>query len=165
MGLFSLFNKVLSSSKEEKDQTDNQKALPLVECDATILVVDDSRTQIAAYNKWLTEVGYTTIIAYDGRQGIHQAKEHYPDLIIMDIVMPDVNGYQATRFLKKQTDTQHIPIILISGEEQASGKLWAKKLGAQSFLVKPLKRDYLLGLIQQVLLCEAKDYSAENATS
>lgn len=119
--------------------------------DATILIVDDSKTQIAACRKWLGDAGYKTITASDGKEGIIKTKQEHPDLILMDIVMPNVNGYQATRYLKRQATTKHIPIVLISGEEQSSGRIWAKKLGACCFMVKPMDKDKLLRLTRRIL--------------
>lgn len=153
MGLLSLFGKFFSSPKQpeitpEFDDDEDDLFLPR---DATILIVDDSKTHVAACKKWLTDDGYNTLSAFDGREGIQSAKKEQPDLILMDIVMPNINGFQATRFLKRQADTKHIPIILISGEEQSSGKIWAKKLGASSFLVKPLKKQTLLNITARVL--------------
>lgn len=151
MGLLTLFGKFFSSSKQPEivpELEDDELFLPK---DATVLIVDDSKTHVAACKKWLSDDGYNTLTAFDGREGIHSAKKGQPDLILMDIVMPNVNGFQATRYLKRQADTKHIPIILISGEEQSSGKIWAKKLGASSFLVKPLKKQTLLKVTAKVL--------------
>jgi twitching motility two-component system response regulator PilH len=119
--------------------------------DATVLIVDDSKTQIAACQKWLGAAGYKTITALDGKEGIIKATKKQPDLILMDIVMPNVNGFQATRYLKRQGTTKHIPIVLISGEEQSSGKAWAKKLGACCFMVKPMDKEKLLNLTQRIV--------------
>jgi twitching motility two-component system response regulator PilH len=150
MGLFSLLKKTFSS---------NQKPIPaqtpdnevFISKDATILIVDDSKTHVAACKKWLEEAGYETLTAFNGREGIMITRSRQPDLVLMDIVMPKANGFQATRYLKKHNDTKHIPIIMMSGEEQNSGKIWAKKLGASSFLVKPLNKVQLLGVIDKVL--------------
>ncbi|WP_198262651.1 response regulator [sulfur-oxidizing endosymbiont of Gigantopelta aegis] len=129
--------------------------------DATVLIVDDSKTQIAACQKWLGAAGYKTLTALDGKEGIIKATKKQPDLILMDIVMPNVNGFQATRYLKRQSTTKHIPIVLISGEEQSSGKAWAKKLGACCFMVKPMDKDKLLNLTQRIV----SHYSIAHASS
>jgi len=178
MGLFSrLFGSFFSSEKESDRQTVSTPTLslesihdiaqesesnlnqsthqsivtPIIAKDITILVVDDSKTQTAACRKWLGDEGYHIITAGDGKEGILKTKEEHPDLILMDIVMPNVNGYQATRYLKRQTTTKHIPIVLISGEEQSSGRIWAKKLGACCFMVKPMDKSKLLHLTQKIL--------------
>ena len=116
-----------------------------------VLVVDDSRTQLYAIQKMLTSVNVNTLIAENGKQGILMARHKLPDLILMDIVMPEINGFQATRYLTRQAETQHIPIIIISGSDQESDKAWGLKLGARDYLSKPVSKDVLLGKICQVL--------------
>lgn len=151
MGLLSLFSNFFSPSKQSTSPLDVDSDTIFISKEATILVVDDSKTHVAACKKWLTEEGYNILAAFDGREGIQAAQKEQPDLILMDIVMPNINGFQATRYLKKHASTKHIPIILVSGEEQTSGKIWAKKLGACSFLVKPLKKEQLFRVISKVL--------------
>jgi len=110
----------------------------------TVLIVDDSRTQLFALEKLLKAEGVKTVTAENGKQGILMARHVKPDLILMDIVMPEINGFQATRYLSRQADTGHIPIIMISGTNQESDKTWGLKLGAKDFMKKPVQRDALL---------------------
>jgi len=92
--------------------------------DATILIIDDSRTAIAVLKRTLEPTGYSVISAASGEEGIDMAKLHMPDLILMDVIMPGLNGFQATRILRKEESTKNIPIIIISGNEQATEKFW-----------------------------------------
>lgn len=110
----------------------------------SVLIVDDSRTQLYALQKMLNAEGVKTYTAENGRQGILMARHVKPDLILMDIVMPEINGFQATRYLSKQPDTAHIPIVIISGSEEQSDKVWAIKLGARDYIQKPADRMQLL---------------------
>lgn len=110
----------------------------------SVLIVDDSRTQLYALQKMLNAEGVKTYTAENGRQGILMARHVKPDLILMDIVMPEINGFQATRYLSKQQDTAHIPIVIISGSEEQSDKVWALKLGARDYIQKPADRMQLL---------------------
>ena len=110
----------------------------------TILIVDDSRTQLFAMEKILKAEGVKTCTAENGKQGILMARHIKPDLILMDIVMPEINGFQATRYLSRQKDTGHIPIIIISGSNEQSDKTWGLKLGAKDYLQKPLDKNLLL---------------------
>lgn len=163
MGFLSRLSNFFSSSKQNnKNRTakpnSNLKSAPEPELDditltndKTVLIVDDSKTQIAVCRKWLGDAGYKTITAGDGKEGILKTKQEHPDLILMDIVMPNVNGFQATRHLKRHATTKHIPIVLISGEEQSSGRIWAKKLGACCFMVKPIDKEKLLRLTSRIL--------------
>ena len=119
--------------------------------DATILIVDDSRTAIAVLTKTLEPTGYSIISAPDGEQGIDMAKLHQPDFILMDVIMPGLNGFQATRILRKEESTKNIPIIIISGNEQATEKFWGLRVGANGFLSKPVDRKELFHLLGEHL--------------
>lgn len=119
--------------------------------EATILIVDDSRTAIAVLKKTLEPTGYSIISALNAEEGIDMAKTHKPDLILMDIVMPGLNGFQATRILRKEADTADIPILIISGNEQATEKFWGMRVGANGFLAKPVDRSELFHLLGEHL--------------
>ncbi|VAW70601.1 hypothetical protein MNBD_GAMMA10-1317 [hydrothermal vent metagenome] len=115
----------------------------------SILIVDDSRTQLYAFEKMLNAEGVKTFTAENGKQGILMAKKVLPDLILMDIVMPEINGFQATRYLSRQAETGHIPIIIVSGTDQGSDKAWGLKLGAKDYIQKPVQKDLLLAKISR----------------
>jgi len=120
--------------------------------EATILIVDDSRTAIAVLKKTLEPTGYSIISAATGEEGVDMAKLHQPDLILMDVIMPGLNGFQATRILRKEETTKNIPIIIISGNEQATEKFWGLRVGANGFLAKPVNRAELFHLLREHLL-------------
>lgn len=115
----------------------------------SILIVDDSRTQLFALEKLLKSEGVKTHTAENGKQGILMARHVKPDLILMDIVMPEINGFQATRYLSRQADTAHIPIVIISGTDQQSDRAWGLKLGAKDFVQKPVDKQLLLEIISR----------------
>lgn len=117
----------------------------------TVLVVDDSRTIVHALQMLLVRAGYSTMPAYDGVQAVELAKRHMPDMILMDIVMPNMNGFEATRTLKADPHTRHIPIIIISGTDQISDRMWGTRLGARAFLSKPINKDELLAKISALM--------------
>jgi len=119
--------------------------------DLTILVVDDSRTVIAAFTKVLGQAGFQVITASNGEEGVAKAKSHLPDLILMDVVMPVLNGFQATRRIRKDEVTAHIPIIIVSGEQQPTEQYWGKRVGANGFLTKPIERGLFFSKIFEVL--------------
>lgn len=110
----------------------------------TILVVDDSPTQVYAIKKNLEEFGFSVITAENGKTGILKARDEKPNLILMDIVMPEVNGFQATRYLTKLIETSHIPIIIVSGSTEEADKAWGLKLGACDFITKPTDSGLLI---------------------
>jgi len=117
----------------------------------SVLVVDDSRTQLYAMEKMLNAAGVTTITAENGKQGILMARHKRPDVILMDIVMPEINGFQATRYLSRHVDTAHIPIIIVSGSNQESDKAWGLKLGAREFMHKPVNKEELFTKIESLM--------------
>lgn len=117
----------------------------------SVLVVDDSRTQLYAMEKMLNAAGITTITAENGKQGILMARHKRPDIILMDIVMPEINGFQATRYLSRHADTAHIPIIIVSGSNQESDKAWGLKLGAREFMHKPVNKEELFTKIELLM--------------
>lgn len=119
---------------------------------ATILIVDDSRTIVHAFKTQLAAVGYQTLTALDGLEAVATAKARLPDLILMDIVMPNMNGFEATRVLSHDARTAGIPVIIISGTDQATDRAWSGRVGAKGFLAKPVDKGLLLSTIATVLL-------------
>lgn len=136
-------NKILSRWFGHSDQPVKPSQVKLRD-NLSILIVDDSRTQLYALEKMLKAEGVKTYTAENGKQGILMARHVKPDLILMDIVMPEINGFQATRYLTRQEDTGHIPIIIISGSDQQSDKAWGLKLGAKDYMHKPVQKGLLL---------------------
>lgn len=110
----------------------------------TILVVDDSPTERFMTVDILSKAGYQVITAENAEEGIAKAKTMHPDLIVMDVVMPGMNGYQATRTLKKTVETKDIPIIVCTSKGQETDKIWGIRQGASDYLVKPVKAQELL---------------------
>lgn len=109
-----------------------------------ILVVDDSATERYFLTQVLTKNGYQVIVAQNGEEGVAKAKQEKPDLIVMDVVMPGINGFQATRTISKDEETKHIPIILCTSKGQETDKIWGLRQGATGYLVKPVDQNELL---------------------
>jgi twitching motility two-component system response regulator PilH len=99
----------------------------------------------------LEQAGFKTLTALNGELGVELAKAHIPDLILMDLVMPGINGFQATRIIRRDEITKDIPIVIISGNEQASEKFWGTRIGASGFLPKPITREELFKSIDELL--------------
>ncbi|MBK1681906.1 response regulator transcription factor [Rhodocyclus tenuis] len=112
-----------------------------------ILVVDDSPTERHFLGELLTGAGYQVITAESGEEGIAKAKSERPDLVLMDVVMPGLNGYQATRTLTRDEQTKNIPIIVCTTKGQETDKIWGLRQGAQDYLVKPVNGEELLARI------------------
>ena len=112
-----------------------------------ILVVDDSPTERHVLVELLTKNGYKVITAESGEEGIEKAKSELPDLVLMDVVMPGLNGYQATRTLTRDDATKHIPIIVCTSKGQETDKIWGLRQGAHDYLTKPVNGEKLLAAI------------------
>ena len=112
-----------------------------------VLVVDDSPTERHVLVELLTRNGYQVITAESGEEGIEKAKSELPDLVLMDVVMPGLNGYQATRTLRRDEATKHIPIIVCTSKGQETDKIWGLRQGALDYLVKPVNGEELLSKI------------------
>jgi twitching motility two-component system response regulator PilH len=112
-----------------------------------ILVIDDSPTERHILVDLLTRNGYQVVTAENGEEGIEKAKAELPDLILMDVVMPGLNGYQATRTLTRDDKTKHIPVIVCTSKNQETDKIWGLRQGAQDYLSKPINAEELLAKI------------------
>lgn len=117
----------------------------------TILVVDDSSTDTYHYQKILEAHGYRVITATNGQEGIETAKMEKPEIILMDVVMPGINGFQATRQITRDPQTADIPVIIISNKDQESDRAWGLRQGARDYIVKCTSQDELLGKIRALL--------------
>jgi len=98
----------------------------------------------------LSEQGHQVIMACDGEEAVRMAKSELPDLIIMDIVMPGLNGFQATRRITTDEATWHIPVILLTSKDMDSDRVWALRQGATAFMNKPLDHAALLELVNSL---------------
>jgi twitching motility two-component system response regulator PilH len=113
-----------------------------------VLVVDDSPTERFFLTDLLRKQGYDVLTAENGEQGVATAKAEQPDLILMDVVMPGLNGFQATRQLSKSPDTQAIPVIMCTTKGQETDRVWGMRQGASDYIVKPVVADELLAKIK-----------------
>jgi len=118
---------------------------------AKILVVDDSPTMLTGTTKILKSAGHDVIQAENGTEGIEKANSANPDLILMDVVMPGLNGFQVTRTITNSPDTGHIPVIMLTTKDQETDKVWAKRQGASDYIVKPPDTKELLSKIDNLL--------------
>jgi len=118
---------------------------------AKILIVDDSPTETFAFKTMLESHGYEVITAENGADGVAVAKSEQPDIVLMDIVMPGLNGFQATRQLTKADDTKHIPVVIVTTKDQETDRVWGQRQGASGYLVKPVTESGLVDTIQLVL--------------
>ncbi|HFD80125.1 MAG TPA: response regulator [Gammaproteobacteria bacterium] len=118
---------------------------------ALILIVDDSPTEAHVLKGMLEKNGFETATAENGSEGIERAREIKPDLILMDVVMPGLNGFQATRQLTRDSETSDIPVIIVTTKDQETDRVWGLRQGAKDFLTKPVSEKNLMGKINAVL--------------
>jgi twitching motility two-component system response regulator PilH len=116
-----------------------------------ILIVDDSPTEVHVMQTALQRHGFRTVAAGDGAEGVRLAREMHPDLIFMDIVMPGVNGFQATRTLSSDPETRRIPIVMVTSKGQQTDRIWGLRQGAVDYLVKPVSGNELVEMAQAAL--------------
>jgi twitching motility two-component system response regulator PilH len=119
---------------------------------ALILIVDDSPTEVFQMRKALEQGGFRVEAAADGEEAIRKAREMRPDLILMDIVMPGMDGFRATRRLANDPETRSIPIIMVTSKADESDRVWGMRQGAVDFLVKPVTPAELREKAQAALL-------------
>jgi twitching motility two-component system response regulator PilH len=105
---------------------------------ARVLIVDDSPSQLVGLQRIIEKMGHETITAEDGAAGVEVAKREVPDLILMDVVMPNLNGFQATRTIARDPKTSHIPIILVTTKDQETDRIWGMRQGAKAYVTKPV---------------------------
>ncbi|MCG8427663.1 MAG: response regulator [Chromatiales bacterium] len=136
---------------KKNDATKDQSTADSTGEKGTVLIVDDSPTEIHILRGVLEKAGYSVLTAEDGETGIQTAVENIPDLILMDVVMPGLNGFQATRQLSKKSETSHIPIIMVTTKDQETDRAWGLRQGAKEYVVKPVKPAELLEKVNSVL--------------
>lgn len=118
---------------------------------AKVLIVDDSPTEVHVLKTILEKNGHEVGVAESGEEGIVAAKEMLPDAVLMDVVMPGMNGFQATRQLLQQAETANTPVIIVTTKDQETDKVWAKRQGAIDYIVKPVQEKALISALNQAL--------------
>lgn len=122
---------------------------------AKILVVDDSETHLYSLRKILEGADHEVVTADDGEAGVEKAGTESPDLILMDVVMPGLNGFQATRKIRRNPATAEIPVIFVTTKDQETDKIWGMRQGAAAYITKPVDKKLLLAAIKDSLEANA----------
>lgn len=118
---------------------------------ARILIVDDSPSQLMSIRRTVEKLGHDALTAEDGAAGVEAAKRELPDLILMDVVMPNLNGFQATRSITREPTTRHIPVILVTTKDQDTDRVWGMRQGAKAYITKPFSESELADVISQYI--------------
>ncbi|WP_314403620.1 twitching motility response regulator PilH [Stenotrophomonas rhizophila] len=117
---------------------------------ARILIVDDSPSQLLGIQRIVEKLGHEILTATDGAAGVEAARAQLPDLVLMDVVMPNLNGFQATRTLARDASTRHIPVILVTTKDQDTDRMWGMRQGAKAYITKPFSEDELSEVLERV---------------
>jgi len=118
---------------------------------ARVLIVDDSPTEVHVLKTMLEKNGHDVDSVDNGEAGIARAKETKPDAIFMDVVMPGMNGFQATRAITKDPETGNIPVIIVTTKDQETDRVWAMRQGAKDYITKPAEEEELITKLTSVL--------------
>lgn len=116
-----------------------------------VLIVDDSPSQLVGMKRTVEKLGHQVVTAEDGAAGVEAAKRELPDLILMDVVMPNLNGFQATRSICRNEATRHIPIVLVTTKDQETDRVWGMRQGARAYITKPFNEADLAEIIAGLL--------------
>lgn len=118
---------------------------------AKVLIVDDSPVQVLSLKKLVENWGHEPLLAADGDQALEIAQEAQPDVILMDVVMPGMNGYQVTRELSRNQHTRDIPVIFISNRNGEADRVWGMRQGAIAYITKPIDTNDLFSAISDAI--------------
>ncbi|NNF97829.1 MAG: response regulator [Desulfobacteraceae bacterium] len=115
-----------------------------------VLVVDDSTTDLKLISGFLSSAGYTVIKAVDGEDALKMVQQENPDLVVLDIIMPKINGFDVCRKIKTSADLKKTKIIMVSSKSQESDKFWGMKQGADIYMTKPFSSEELITNVEQL---------------
>jgi twitching motility two-component system response regulator PilH len=122
---------------------------------ANILIIDDSPTDVRVFTTLLERAGHHVAAVSAAEEGIEQVRANAPDLVIMDVIMPGMNGFQATRTLTRDPKTQHVPVVMITTKSMETDRVWGMRQGARAFITKPVNEKELLACINDLLSSES----------
>jgi twitching motility two-component system response regulator PilH len=118
---------------------------------ARILLIEDSPTDTAVLTRLLEKHGHRVLASASAEEGIEVCKRELPDMVLMDVVLPGMNGFQATRAITREPTTKHIPVLIVSTKGMETDRAWGMRQGARDYIVKPPSEDALLARIDQLL--------------
>lgn len=121
---------------------------------ANILIIDDSPTDIRVFTTLLERAGHHVAAVSSAEEGIERVRSELPDLIIMDVIMPGMNGFQATRTLSRDPVTAAVPIVMITTKSMETDRVWGLRQGARAFITKPVQEKELRACINDLLSSE-----------
>ncbi len=118
---------------------------------ARIVLIEDSPTDQAVFTQWLAEAGHEVVAVNNAEEGVELVRVQLPDLVLMDVVLPGMSGFQATRALNRDAATKGIPVIIVSTKDMDTDKAWGLRQGASDYMVKPPRREELIARINELI--------------
>ncbi|MFT4248266.1 MAG: response regulator [Pseudomonas sp.] len=118
---------------------------------ARILLIEDSPTDRAVFSQWLEKAGHQVLVADNAEEGLELARGQAPDLVLMDVVLPGMSGFQATRAMSRDQATRHIPVLIVSTKGMEADKAWGLRQGAVDYIVKPPREEDLIARIDELV--------------
>lgn len=149
--MLGFFRKLFGGGSERQGPERREKPRLNAREGTRVLIIDDSTTIVAVLKRMLQQTGYLTLEAGDAEKGVEIALAERPDIIFLDIVLPGMNGFAALRLLRREEATRDIPIIMMSGNEQATEQFYAQRIGADDFMKKPFSRAEVFVRIERLL--------------
>lgn len=119
---------------------------------STVLVVEDTASEMELITSYLRESGYTVISATDAQEALNKVSLFKPDVVVTDVVMPGMSGFELCRSLKKNPETEKLPVVVCSSKNQEIDRLWAMKQGADAYVTKPFKQEDIVKAVRSVNL-------------
>ncbi|MDV3469288.1 response regulator [Stenotrophomonas sp. C3(2023)] len=118
---------------------------------ARIVLIEDSPTDRAVFGAWLRKAGHEVIEADNAEDGLQLVREQQPQLVLMDVVLPGMSGFQATRAMAREEATRRIPVIIVSTKSMETDKAWGLRQGAADYIVKPPREEDLIARINELV--------------
>lgn len=115
-----------------------------------VLIVDDSATDLKNLEQICSGAGYAVITATSGTEAVDRVKNEMPDAVLLDVVMPGMNGFQACRAITSNPTTQHIPVVLVSSKGEKTDRVWGEEQGAKGYIIKPFTAEQILGQLNDL---------------
>ncbi len=118
---------------------------------ARILLIEDSPTDRAVFSQWLEKAGHQVVATDNAEEGLQLIRDQAPDLVLMDVVLPGMSGFQATRAMSRDQSTKHIPVLIVSTKGMETDKAWGMRQGATDYIVKPPREQDLIARINELV--------------
>jgi twitching motility two-component system response regulator PilH len=162
MGLFDRIRAVFTHAPEQPENApavaetafpQNRRKNPRIDArkGTRVLIIDDSPTVLTFMRKVFSSAGYVPLIAANAERGLEMMKTENPELVVLDVIMPGMNGFAALRHIRRDPEVKHVPVIMMSGNEQATEQFYVMRIGADGFMKKPFSRFDLFSRIEKML--------------